>query len=121
MPILGQVTRARYRFYKCLNKKKAKAPCEKEQAKKEWLESKVVIATVDLLNKKGMIETIANQVVSFNDELQTNPKLELYEKQLAEIEKAITNLLRAVEQGFFNQQSQERMLKLESEKADLLW
>ena len=110
-----------HRYYKCLNKKKAKAPCEKEQVSKQWLEDKVVFAAHNLLNRKGMIETIAAQVVAFNDELQANPKLDLYEQQLRDTEKAIANLLRAVEQGLFNESTKQRMLQLESDKADLLW
>lgn len=110
-----------YRYYKCYNKKKGKAPCEKSQINKAELERAVINATMELLQRNGMIEQIARQVVAYNDETQCNPKLELYTRQLAECEKSITNLLRAIEQGIFGASTQERLLKLESDKADLEW
>ena len=96
-------------------------PCEKTQAQKQGFEDKVITAVIELLNRKGMIPHIAERLVAHNDELQSNPKLELYQKRLAETEKAIANLLRAVEQGLFSASTQERMLQLESDKADLLF
>ena len=110
-----------YRYYKCFRKKKEKMPCEKTQVSKEWLENIVIAAVMELLNQNGMIENIARQIIEYNDELQENPKLKLYEKQMQECEKALNNIMRAVEQGIFNDKTQERMLQLESDKADLLW
>lgn len=110
-----------YRYYKCHAKKKLQRPCEKTQVKKEWLEFEIVKATMQLLQQKGMIEKIADQVVAYNDELQINPKIALYQKQLAECEKALENIMRAIEQGIFNELTQDRILKLQSEKADLIW
>ena len=110
-----------YRFYKCHNKKFSKAKCEKVQNKKEIFEDKIITEIMRLLNTHGIMEQIATQLIEYNDELQTNPKLAMYEKQLAETEKAMQNIMKAVEQGFFNPQSQERMLQLESEKADLIF
>jgi len=110
-----------HRYYKCFNKKKAIKPCVKVQNKKEQFEDFIINEIMRLLNTNGMIENIARQLIAYNDELQTNPKIAIYEKRLAEIDKAMQNIIKAVEQGFFNQQSQERMLILESEKADLTW
>ena len=81
----------------------------------------VVKATVDLLHKDGITRKIAEQVIIYNDEIQANPKIAQYEKQLQDVEKALSNFTRAIEQGIFNDKTQERMLQLQSEKADLLW
>ena len=109
------------RYYKCYTKKKEKLPCEKAQIAKDDFEIKVVKATVDLLHKDGMTRKIAEQVIIYNDEIQANPKITQYEKQLQDVEKALSNFTRAIEQGIFNDKTQERMLQLQSEKADLIW
>ena len=108
-----------YRYYKCYGKKKLDKQCEKTQITKERFENLVVNATYSLLRENGTIENIARQLVAYNDELQTNPQLELYEKQLADTEKSINNLLRAIESGLFTQATKDRMLQLESDRADL--
>lgn len=110
-----------YRYYKCYSRKKLRTPCDKKQVSKSMLEDLVVKHTHALLHNVGAIETIAEQLVAYNNEMQTNPKLELYEKELRETEKSIANLLRAVEQGLYNQSTQDRMLQLESDRADLLY
>ena len=108
-----------YRYYKCYQKKKFNKPCEKNQLVKENFELSVVERTLALLKTNGMIGRIAERLVAYNDELQSNPKLELYEQQLRETEKKIANMVKAVQQGFYNQTMQDTMLQLESEKADL--
>ena len=110
-----------YRYYKCYQKKKLSKPCEKNQLIKENFELLVVERSLALLKTAGMIERIAQRLVAYNDELQSNPKLELYEQQLRETEKKISNMVKAVQQGFYNQTMQDTMLQLESEKADLLF
>ena len=109
------------RYYKCLTKKKLKLPCCKTQVNKAFFEMIVTKATHLLLNRDGMIKRIAEQVIAFNDEIQANPKIELYEKQLADCDKALDNIMRAIEQGIFNELTQDRILKLQSERADIVW
>ena len=108
-----------HRYYKCYTKKRHLSICEQNQVVKEKLENKVVFATIELLKRKGMIERIAHKLVEYNDKLQANPQLELYEQQLKETIRNIDNLMNAVTQGFYNTTMQDKMLKLESEKADL--
>ena len=110
-----------YKYYKCRSKKKALAPCCKSQVDKKWFEDLVINETLKLLNKEGMIETIATQVMIYNDQRKENPNLERYETQLAETEKEIQNLLTAIKQGIITSATKEEMLKLESDKADLEW
>jgi hypothetical protein len=47
---------------------------------------------MELLRQNGMIEKIAAQIIAYNNELQENPKLAVYEKQLAECEKSLENI-----------------------------
>ena len=109
------------RYYKCYTKKKLGLSCDKVQHGKDKLEFGVVRAIMNKLQEQGMIEMIAKQIVEYNNEMQTNPKLEHYESQLRECGKSLDNIMRAVEQGLFNSKTQERMLQLESEKADLIF
>ena len=108
-----------YRYYKCFTKKYNSKPCESEQINKTDIENAVINATMDLLRKNGMLERIAKGVVAYNDAQSANPKLDLYEQQLKDVNKQLNNFLYAIGQGIITANTKERMLELESEKANL--
>ena len=110
-----------YKYYKCRSKKKALAPCCKSQVDKKWFEELIIDETLKLLNKEGMIETIATQVMIYNDQRRENPDLEKYEAQLKETQDKLKAIMSAIEQGIFSSTTKDRLLELESDKADLEW
>ena len=51
--------------------------------------------------------------------MRKNPNHKGTVRELADTEKSINNLLRAIESGLFTQATKDRMLQLESDRADL--
>ena len=114
-------TGLRHRYYKCYSKKRHRKECDQLVYQKYEFENAVIDAILDMLCKDGMIESIATQLVSYNQQLRQNPDLERYELQLAGVKRKIGGYLEAIEQGIITSDTKSRMLELESEKADLLF
>ena len=76
--------------------------------------------TVKYVLREEILERIAHDLIAFNNKAEQNTRLLFLEKELLETEKAMDNLVKAVEQGFFNDKTQERMLELQSKKAELV-
>jgi DNA-binding TFAR19-related protein (PDSD5 family) len=103
-------------YYKCATAKKRKG-CKKKTVKKQWIEDIVVNATMEMIMDDAIVEYIADLVM----ELQRRENVDLprYREQLAETEKAINNMLNAIQQGIFTKSTKERLDGLELTKSDL--
>lgn len=105
-----------HRYYRCVNTKKKKM-CDKKAVKKDWIENLVVEQTMKILFDDAVVEYIADQVMKLQGRENTN--LPLYRKQLTETEKAINNMLNAIQSGIFNTSTKQRLDELEQTKSQL--
>ncbi len=105
-------TKARY--YKCSTVKKKLGPCKKKTVRKEWLEEIVVREVMNLLFDDEAINHIVNRVMEIQKE--DNFEIPLYEKQLAEIDEGIENLLIAIQQGIITKSTKSKLEELENRK-----
>ena len=105
-----------HNYYKCAGVKKHTG-CKKKSVKKEWIERVVVVWTVDKVLKDEEIDRIADKLVLMQE--QEDSLLPSMRQQLTETEKAIDNLLNAIQQGLFNDSAKKRMDDLEAKKANL--
>ncbi|MBQ9229042.1 MAG: recombinase family protein [Paludibacteraceae bacterium] len=110
----GQV----YDYYTCNNRKYART-CKKERAKKEWIEDVVVKALVELVHSDDFIETIADRVMEYQKREKDNTAMSALEVRLKENQKAIDNMLAAIEAGVITPSTKSRLVALESERADI--
>ena len=103
-------------YYKCATAKRKKG-CKKKTVRKQWIEDIVVNATMEMILDDSMVEYIAELVM----ELQRRENVDLprFKEQLNETEKAIGNMLNAIQQGIFNKSTKERLDELEAVKSDL--
>lgn len=105
-----------HRYYKC-NNAKYRHSCDKKTVKKEWLEDMVVQYTKKMLMQDDVIEDIAAIVLRVaNNE---NTSIILLRQQLSETERAIANLMNAIEQGIITTTTKQRMIELENIKEEL--
>ncbi len=108
-----------YRYYKCSNRKK-KGQCKKSTIKKELFESKVIEKTIQDIFIPKIIDEIAENIVqTFNKQIKENPELKSYTRQLSDIEKKISNIMTAIEQGIITSTTKEKLMQYESEKTDI--
>ena len=106
-----------HHYYKCVSLKKHRAECRKKPVKKEWIEDLVVTRTMELIMDDKAIDAIVNLLIQMQD--QQNINLPLYEKQLRETNRAIDNMLNAIQQGILTRSTKERLDQLEAARDDL--
>ena len=119
-PMVGENGRShtgiKHYYYKC-GAAKRKQGCTKKAIRKYLIEDLVVKHMMRLLWSDAMVERIADLVVAESGkDSALLPKLSA---QLADIQKRLANLLKAVEAGIFNDTTQQRMTELEQQKQKL--
>jgi Site-specific recombinases, DNA invertase Pin homologs len=105
-----------HHYYKCGNTIYRKS-CSKKAVRKDFIERYVVEKTKELVLNEKTINQLADKVVAFRK--RENTVLPVLQKQLDDVEKAISNLLDAIQQGLFNASAKQRLDDLESRKMDL--
>ena len=106
-----------HRYYKCVSVKKKRTECHKKPVRKEWIENLVVDATMKMVMDDAILKGIVKMLTALQD--RENVNLPLYEKQLREAERAIENLLNAIQQGILTKSTKQRLDALEAEKEKL--
>ena len=108
-----------YNYYKCFGRRKSKN-CTKQNEKKDWLEKLVVGETVSKILRPDVIDSIAEKVAELAEkEYQDNSRVNILTEGLKGVQKSINNLLKLVENGVDIDDISERLLELNSQKADL--
>ena len=105
-----------HRYYKCVSVKNHKG-CDKKTVRKEWLENLVIAQIRSIIFDDELIDNLANSIM----ELQgaENTALPLLKMKYAETQKAIDNLLNAIQQGILTPSTKQRMEELEQQKSEL--
>lgn len=105
-----------YYYYKCSNAKR-KRGCHKRAVKKEVIERFVVLRTKQVVLTDDNISYMADEILKYQQ--RENTTLPILRKQLADTERAISNLVSAIEQGVFSKSTKDRLDELEAEKEKL--
>lgn len=105
-----------HRYYKCVSAKK-KLGCTKKTVRKAWIEDLVVEQVVKIVMDDTLIEKIADMVIELQG--QENTAIPMFQKQLAETKKGISNLIDAIQQGIVSASTKERLDALEEAKSEL--
>lgn len=108
----------KYGYYECRGHRRKS--CKKKNARKQWIEQKVIDYTVQLLHDESLLEYIADKTYEFYvSQQQSQTERKVLEKSLADINKAITNIMGAIEQGIYNASTKTRLDELEDQKTSL--
>ena len=105
-----------HRYYRCVNTKKKKL-CDKKAVKKDWIENLVVEQTMRAILDDNVIADIVDAVMEL--QTQENTELPLLRKQLAETDRAVKNMLDAIQQGILTTSTKQRLDELEKAKSNL--
>ena len=105
-----------HRYYKCTNAKH-KRTCDKKAVQKKRIEDLVIAETMEMLNNDKLI----NQLVKacFDRQNRENTALPVLQKQLEDTEKAINNMLTAIQDGLDNKSTKQRLDELEETKENI--
>ncbi len=109
---------ALYQYYVC-NEKRLKGACKKKNIKRDYIESEIARAICEHILKDDTIEWITDKTMQYQEEHKNAPELILLKDQISDTEKAIKNLLSAIEQGIVTDSTKSRLLELEKQHAEL--
>lgn len=123
-PMAGECGTSRngniYNYYLCSKKKRFKT-CDKKAVRQDWIEPLVLREIKKLIFNDEILEFIAENTYRYYlSQNAAEEELRLLKSKLADVEQAITNIVRAVEAGMFNAALKNRMDELEAQKSDLL-
>lgn len=107
-----------YAYYSCTTRKKTRS-CRKETVAKEWIEDLVVNELVRILHNDELIEEIADRVMEYQNREKDNSGLHALEIRKKENEKALSNMLAAIEAGIITPSTKTRLMELEADRADI--
>ena len=105
-----------YHYYKCCGVKKHLG-CKRKSLKKYWIERVAVLFTVNKVLHDKEIDRIAQEIVDLQDREDTT--LPAMRQQLQECEKAIENMLNAIQQGVLTPTTKKRLEQLEAQRDGL--
>lgn len=113
-------TGATHHYYVCGAKNRKINNCDKTAVLKKETEDMVIQTTVNLLETGNNIDVIANGIVALhNKQIENDSTLKYLIKKKDMAIKASNNIIRAIEQGIFIEQTKARMDELETEIAQL--
>jgi len=105
-----------HRYYKCSTAKKHRA-CNKKTVKKLWIEDLAVNEAVRIISDDAILDRIADEILEAQK--RENITLPMLQRQLAEAERGIENMLNAIQQGIINQSTKARLDDLEMKKSEI--
>ena len=106
-------------YYKCSNRKKHRS-CSKKSVKKADLEEVVLNTTLLLLNKPENLSVIADEIIAIHQKrAREQAVLTLLRDERSKAQKALDNLMKALEAGIFTATTKDRITELESEIDEL--
>lgn len=103
-------------YYKCGGAKR-KLGCKRKAVRKHWIERAAVLVTVQRVLRDDEISRIAEAIVALQEKEDT--LLPAMQSQLAGCEKAIDNMLNAIQMGVLTASTKERLEKLEMQREEL--
>lgn len=108
----------KHHYYAC--KSQRKHQCKKCAVRQDWIESLVLRHIIALIKDEDVLDYIAENTYQYFIARNTDTSYtKSLQKALAETERAITNLLRAIEAGILNESTKERMDELHQQKTEL--
>lgn len=107
-------------YYYVCQKHNLEKTCHKKSVRRDWIELMVAEALKAYVLTDSTIDWIADMVMSYAKKFrEEDTQIDYLQSKLDESKKASANIMRAIEAGIFNSQTQERMLELEAEQRDL--
>ena len=109
----------KYYYYKCMGRKKRTNNCDKQSIPKEKLEDTVISCLVSLLNTET-ISKMADAILQLHSKrLHDQSVIKLLSDERAELQRALNNLMKAIEQGIITATTKSRIEEPEIQIANL--
>ena len=106
------------RYYKCIGRKKDNNGCIKTQIPKEFLEEFVSNVIIEKLIDTQNIDTIIAEIMR-RQNLNENSNLKMLSNEKSRIDRALDNLVTAIENGITSNTTNKRLHDLEKQQEEL--
>ena len=107
---------AKYCYYKCGGAKR-RLGCKRKPLKKHWIERVAVVTTVQRVLRDEEINRIADAIIDLQNREDTS--IPAMRQQLKACEKAIENMLNAIQMGILTPSTKTRLEELEAQRESL--
>ena len=101
-------------FYYVCQKKRNDHDCKKKNVKRDWLEKRIAEITKAAVLQDDVIEWIAENAVSFQQQARRTSKVGILEQELSDNKKSQKNIMNAIEAGIFTVTTKDRLLEIEA-------
>ena len=113
-------TSATHYYYSCIEKKRRRG-CTKKTVRKDRIEQLIVDITINQVLTDENIEYISQKAFElYEKERNDHSELIALNNALREVQKAINNIMKAIEQGIITDTTKQRLTELEDQKKALL-
>lgn len=102
----------KYYYYKCTARKK-QGTCDKKPIPKDYIEDYVIDNILNKVLNTALTDKIIDTIMKIQDSAKEHPEIALLKSSLTEVEKRISNLLNAMEQGVITTSTKDRLEELE--------
>ena len=106
-----------YNYYICNGRRKHQ--CNKDRVQKDWIEKLVIEKLIELIHSDDFINTVADRCIEYQQREKDQSALHALEARQKQNEKAIKNLLAAIEAGIITPTTKSRIIELEAERAQI--
>lgn len=106
------------RYYKCIGRKKDNNGCIKTQIPKEFLEEFVSNVIIEKLIDTQNIDTIIAEIMR-RQNLNENSNLKMLSNEKSRIDRALDNLVTAIENGITSNTTNKRLHDLEKQQEEI--
>lgn len=106
----------KYHYYKCTTAKK-KGDCSRKTLKKDIVEQKVLERIIHCVFECNNLDVLVNNLMSW--QAKENTTLPLLQRELADVEKSLANVMAVIEEGLITSTTKNRMKELEERKTEL--
>lgn len=115
----GTTSKNIHKRYYCCYKRKKDGACKKACIRKETIETLVVDITINALSDPSNLDLLAEKVIEEYDNEAERHELALLIKEKKAAEKALENLLSAIEQGIILNSTKDRLAENERKVGEL--
>lgn len=105
-----------HHYYQC-QERRLRHSCKKENVRRDWLEREITRLTLDYVLQPDVIEWIADQVMAYQNREAAASHLGALRSELAAVEAATENVMKAIEAGIITATTKRRLQELECEAA----
>ena len=107
-----------FRYYKCYNAI-GKRDCQTKMYQKDVLDQIIIDTLFNLINGENLAFLVDEICKAHNRNLEAENPVKMLEKQLVQVNKSLSNIMVAIENGIITDTTKERLQELETTKREL--